>query len=55
MPTTPSVSLVPALTTQDGFAALYFARKFKLVPVVESLQGSNVSAPVPVMSKDVAA
>ena len=52
---TPSVSVVVAFTAQDELAALYLARKFRLVPVVPSLHGSNVRAPEFVMSNDVPA
>jgi hypothetical protein len=51
----PSTSVVAALTTQGELAPLYFARKFRLVPVVPSLQGSKVSAPEFVMSNEVPA
>ena len=54
-PRIPAVSDVLAFTAHDELAPFSFARKLRLVPVVASLQSSNVCAPVVVRSNDVPA
>src|SRR3954466_11702170 len=55
MPIAFETSVVASLTAHEGLAPFSFAKKFRLVPVLESLHSSKVCAPVVLTSKDVAA